>query len=78
MCNKSIVKKAKVKSRKKVSRRRHDTLTKYLGILYNILIVLGILILAGMALTMRIETPVVWAFLYGGWAALTHLRKNLN
>ena len=77
MCNKNIVKKAKVKSRKKVSRRRYDRSTKYLSILYNIL-VLGILILAGVALTMRIETPVVWAFLCGGWAALNSLGKNLK
>lgn len=72
MCNKSRAKKAKVKSRKKVSRWHHDRSTKYLRMLNNLVIVIGILVLAGIALFMRIEAPVVWAFLCGGWAALSH------
>jgi hypothetical protein len=41
---------------------------------YKFCILLGILVLAGIAMVMHIETPVVWTFLYGigGWAALTN------
>jgi hypothetical protein len=41
----------------------------------------GTLVLAGIALVLRIETPVVWAFLsgIGTWAALTNnLGRNLK
>ena len=44
-----------------------------LKIRYKFWILIGVLVLAGIAIVMRIETPVVWTFLYGigGWAALT-------
>jgi hypothetical protein len=48
---------------------------------YKFWILLGTLVLAGVAIVMRIETPVVWTFLYGigGWAALTNnSAKNLT
>jgi len=66
---------------KRVSRSHHGTSTASLKMRYKFWILFGTLILAGIAIVMRIETPVVWTFLYGigGWAALTNnLGKNFN
>lgn len=40
---------------------------------YKFWILIGVLILAGISIVLRLETPVIWTFLYGigGWAALT-------
>ena len=40
---------------------------------YKFWILIGVLVLAGISVVLRVETPVVWTFLYGigGWAALT-------
>jgi hypothetical protein len=81
MCNKSSVKKTKVRNARKRSRSHHVISAASLKIRYKFLILLGVLVLAGIAMVMRIETPVVWTFLYGigGWAALTNnLGKNLR
>lgn len=48
---------------------------------YKFWVLIGVLILAGISIVMRLETPVVWTFLYGigGWAALTtNPRSNLR
>jgi len=44
-----------------------------IGLRYKFWILIGDLILAGIAIILRIDTPVGWTFLYGigGWAALT-------
>ena len=81
MCDKPIVKKTKVRSVRKVSRSHQVVSVASLRMRYKFWILVGILVLAGIAMVMRIETPVVWTFLYGigGWAALTNnLGKNLN
>jgi hypothetical protein len=40
---------------------------------YRFLILIGVLVLAGIAIMLKTESPSVWTFLYGigGWAALT-------
>jgi hypothetical protein len=40
---------------------------------YKFWVLIGVLVLAGISIVLRVETPVVWTFLYGigGWAALT-------
>jgi hypothetical protein len=81
MCSKTSVKKTKAGNVKRVSRSHHVISTASLRIRYKFWILLGVLVLAGIAIVMRIETPVVWTFLYGigGWAALTdNLEKNLK
>ena len=81
MCNKADVKKTKSEKLKRVTRSHHDISTESLRVHYTFWILLGTLILAGIALVLRIETPVVWTFLYGigGWAALTNnLGRNLK
>jgi len=52
---------------------RHNYPVAYLRLQYKYRILIGILVLAGIAIVLRLETPVVWTFLYGigGWAALT-------
>jgi hypothetical protein len=80
MCNKSKVKRIKA-GRLKVSRSHYSTSIVSLRVRYTFWILLGTLVLAGIALVLRIETPVVWTFLYGigGWAALTNnLGRNLR
>jgi hypothetical protein len=81
MCNKAGVKKIKSGKLKRVSHSHHSISTASLRVRYTFWILLGTLILAGIALVLRIETPVVWTFLYGigGWAALTNnLGRNLK
>ena len=40
---------------------------------YRFLVLIGVLVLAGIAIMLKTESPSVWTFLYGigGWAALT-------
>ena len=40
---------------------------------YRFQILFGVLVLAGIAILLKTESPSVWTFLYGigGWAALT-------
>ena len=74
MCNKTHVKRTKAEKVKKLSRSHHNISTASLRVHYTFWILLCTLVLAGIALILRIETPVVWTFLYGigGWAALTN------
>ena len=81
MCSKTRIRKTNAGNVKKVSRSYHGISTAVLRMRYKFCILLGTLVLAGIAMVMRIETPVVWTFLYGigGWAALTNnLGKNLR
>jgi len=81
MCSKTSDKKTNAGKVKRVSRSHHNISTASLKMRYKFWILLGILVLAGIAIVMRIETPVVWTFLYGigGWAALTNnLGKNFK
>jgi hypothetical protein len=81
MSSNTRVKKTNIVKLKKGPRSHHSISTASLRIRYSFWILLGILVLAGIAMIMRIETPVVWTFLYGvgGWAALTNnLGKNLK
>lgn len=63
---------SKIKSVKK-TRRKHKQSVSELRLHYKFWILIGVLFLAGISVILRIETPVVWTFLYGigGWAALT-------
>jgi hypothetical protein len=81
MCSKTRVKKTKVGNSKRIRRSHHGISTASLRMRYTFWILFGTLVLAGIALILRIETPVVWTFLYGigGWAALTNnLGRNLK
>jgi hypothetical protein len=81
MCDKASIKKTKARSMRRVSRSHPVVSVPSLKMRYKFLILLGVLALAETAIVMRIETPVVWTFLYGigGWAALTNnLGKNLR
>jgi hypothetical protein len=66
---------SKVKSEKSVRKNRldSDVSIEYLKVKYKFYVLIADLLLAGISIVMRIETPVVWTFLYGigGWAALT-------
>jgi hypothetical protein len=79
MCNKNRVKKTKAKSGKRVSRRSSKS-TAYIRMFYIVLILFGILVLAGIALFLRIETPGVWMFLLGigNWLVLANFARNLR
>jgi hypothetical protein len=81
MCGKTRIRKTNAGNIKRVSRSHHGISTAALRMRYKFWILLGTLVLAGIAMVMRIETPVVWTFLYGigGWAALTNnLGKTLR
>lgn len=56
--------------RKRVNKRPN---VAALRLRYKFLILVGVLILAGIAIVIKTESPSVWTFLYGigGWAALT-------
>jgi hypothetical protein len=65
----------------KNSKKHNTKQSKSIALLrlhYKFWILFGVLILAGIAIILRIETPVVWTFLYGigGWAALTTTQRN--
>ena len=79
MCHKNKAKKPKVKRGKRVSRHPRK-LTASPRILYIFLILFGALVLGGIALFLRIDTPFVWVFLsgIGNWLALTILARNLR
>lgn len=73
MRHKSITKKSKnrkLNSKTQFPRTLSSTIVK---MRYKFWVLMGVLVLAGIAIAMRIETPVVWTFLYGigGWAAFT-------
>ena len=57
----------------KTPRAEYNRSIAILRLHYKFWILIGILILAGISVVLRVETPVVWTFLYGigGWAALT-------
>lgn len=57
----------------KTPRQKRIQSTTALRLHYKFWILFGVLILAGISIVLRLETPVVWTFLYGigGWAALT-------
>ena len=81
MCNKTRVRKTNAGNVKRVSRSQHGISTVSLRMRYTFWILFCTLVLAGIALILRIEPPVVWTFLYGigGWAALTNnLGRNLK
>jgi hypothetical protein len=69
---KTSLQQRKDKTPKKIDRRRNKSVTE-LRLRYKFWILIGVLALAGISIILRIETPVVWTFLYGigGWAALT-------
>ncbi len=60
------------KTSKRVTHKRYYP-TAQLRLQYKFRILIGVLILAGISIILRLEPPVVWTFLYGigGWAALT-------
>jgi hypothetical protein len=69
-------------NRRTVSKNRSER-SQHIAILkihYKFLILLGVLVLAGIAIFLGKETPVIWTFLYGigGWAALTTNPTNLR
>lgn len=63
---------SKIKSINKPYRKQQRSVTE-LRLRYKFWILIGVLFLAGISVVLRVETPVVWTFLYGvgGWAALT-------
>lgn len=58
---------------RKTSLIKQDRSIAILRLHYKFWILISILVLAGISVVLRVETPVVWTFLYGigGWAALT-------
>jgi len=61
---------SKRSSNKKKSSQNVATLRLH----YKFVILIGVLILAGVSITLERDAPVIWTFLYGigGWAALTN------
>lgn len=53
---------------------RRDRSVELLRLRLKFWILLADLVLAGISIVTRVETPVVWTFLYGigGWAALSN------
>ena len=81
MCSKNSAKKPNSGKVNGVSRSRHRIPTASLRLRYKFWILFCTLVLAGIAMVLRIETPVVWTFLYSiaGLAALTNnLGTNLK
>jgi hypothetical protein len=81
MCRKTSIKKTNAGKVKSVLRSHRGVSNASLRMRYTFWILFGTLVLAGIALVLRIETPVVWAFLsgIGTWAALTNnLGRNLK
>ena len=70
--NKSLLKSKKDKTPSKTHSKRNHSVA-FIRLQYKFWILIGVLVLAGIAIVLRLETPVVWTFLYGigGWAALT-------
>jgi hypothetical protein len=50
-----------------------DSSVTALRLKYRFMVLIGVLVLAGIAIMLKTESPSVWTFLYGigGWAALT-------
>ena len=80
MCKKASVKRTNARNPKRVLRSQHRISTASLRMRYKFWILISTLVLAGIAMVMHIETPVVWTFLSGiGGAALTdNLGRNLK
>jgi hypothetical protein len=74
MSGKANLKKTKVGKGKKLKHPRQNISAASLRMRYTFWILLVTLFLAGIAVILHVETPVVWTFLYGvgGWAALTN------
>lgn len=74
MSGKANIKKTKAVKVKKLKHPRQNISTASLKMRYTFWILFVTLFLAGIAMILRVETPVVWTFLYGvgGWAALTN------
>ena len=70
--NRKYLKSKNNKTHQKPHFRRNRSIAS-LRLQYKFWILIGVLILAGVSIVLRLETPVVWTFLYGigGWAALT-------
>jgi hypothetical protein len=68
----SITRKTNRKKQSK-SRSKKSQPIAILRLHYKFLILIGVLILAGITISLGKEAPVIWTFLYaiGGWAALT-------
>lgn len=68
--SKPINKSKKTFNRSKTHRRLS---VAALRLRYRFLVLIGVLVLAGVAIILKTESPSVWTFLYGigGWAALT-------
>ena len=62
----------KDKAPNKRNHKQNKSVTE-LRLRYKFWILFGVLMLAGISIVLRVETPVIWTFLYGigGWAALT-------
>lgn len=71
--DKNLSKSNKNEKVSKTPHRKRYQSTTALRLHYKFWILIGVLILAGISIILRLETPVVWTFLYGigGWAALT-------
>lgn len=67
--------KSKTKKNNKSTRssKRNNLSVSALRLKYRFFILVGVLVLAGVAILIKTESPAVWTFLYGigGWAALT-------
>lgn len=74
MSDKTSIRKTNKANAKKGSRSQQSISIASLRMRYTFMILLSTLVLAGIAMVMHIETPMVWTFLYGvgGWAALTN------
>lgn len=73
MCKRINKKESCRRQSPKKSSYKKNANTRNMKLLYQFLVLVGVLILAGSAINLQIESPVVWTFLYGigGWAALT-------
>ncbi|HJQ14874.1 MAG TPA: hypothetical protein VJ830_09015 [Anaerolineales bacterium] len=74
MSGKANIKKTKAGKVKKLKNPRQNISAASLRMRYTFWILLITLFLAGIAMILRVETPVVWTFLYGvgSWGALTN------
>jgi hypothetical protein len=74
MSGKTSTRKTNTGKVKRITRPRQSIPIASLRMRYTFLILLVTLVLAGIAMILRVEAPVVWTFLYGvgGWAALTN------
>ena len=71
--------KPKLSKSQKGKRAKRNQSLEILEIKLKFCVLIFDLFLAGISIIMRVETPVVWTFLYGigGWAALTAHPKSI-